>query len=134
MNPLHFLQNLHMLQTSPCRFLIEKGRKIQANACLSFSPLRVLGAGCRRKHFASKLAVENALCEFGVPYTILRPGYYIQNDATLKGALTGPGTFPMPIGTAGIAVAGIRDIAKAAAIHSPKRATSSKLATLSDRP
>jgi uncharacterized protein YbjT (DUF2867 family) len=29
-------------------------------------------------HFASKLAVENALREFGVPYTILRPGYYIQ--------------------------------------------------------
>jgi uncharacterized protein YbjT (DUF2867 family) len=38
-------------------------------------------------HFASKLAVENALREFGVPYTILRPGYYIQNDANLKDAL-----------------------------------------------
>jgi uncharacterized protein YbjT (DUF2867 family) len=34
-------------------------------------------------HFASKLAVENALREFGVPYTILRPGYYIQNDTNL---------------------------------------------------
>jgi uncharacterized protein YbjT (DUF2867 family) len=50
-------------------------------------------------HFASKLAVENALREFGVPYTILRPGYYIQNDATLKPALTGPGVYPMPIGS-----------------------------------
>jgi uncharacterized protein YbjT (DUF2867 family) len=29
------------------------------------------------------LAVENALREFGVPYTILRPGYYIQNDTNL---------------------------------------------------
>ena len=29
-------------------------------------------------HFASKLAVEGALREFGVPYTILRPGYFIQ--------------------------------------------------------
>jgi uncharacterized protein YbjT (DUF2867 family) len=67
-------------------------------------------------HFASKLAVENALREFGVPYTILRPGYYIQNDASLKTALTGPGVYPMPIGTAGIAVADIRDIAEAAAI------------------
>ena len=38
-------------------------------------------------HFASKLAVENALREFGVPYTILRPGYYIQNDISLKEAL-----------------------------------------------
>ncbi len=67
-------------------------------------------------HFASKLAVENALREFGVPYTILRPGYYIQNDLNLKEALTGPGIYPMPIGTAGIAAADIRDIAEAAAI------------------
>jgi uncharacterized protein YbjT (DUF2867 family) len=67
-------------------------------------------------HFASKLAVENALREFGVPYTILRPGYYIQNDALLKGALTGPGIYPMPIGTAGICAVDIRDIAEVAAI------------------
>ncbi len=67
-------------------------------------------------HFASKLAVESALREFGVPYTILRPGYYMQNDLNLKGALTGPGVYPMPIGTAGIAAADTRDIAEAAAI------------------
>jgi uncharacterized protein YbjT (DUF2867 family) len=67
-------------------------------------------------HFASKLAVENALREFGVPYTILRPGYYLQNDAMLKGALLGPGIYPMPIGTAGICAVDTRDIAEAAAI------------------
>jgi uncharacterized protein YbjT (DUF2867 family) len=67
-------------------------------------------------HFASKLAVENALREFGVPYTILRPGYYIQNDAMLKGALTGPGLYPIAIGTAGICAVDTRDIAEAAAI------------------
>lgn len=67
-------------------------------------------------HFASKLAVENALREFGVPYTILRPGYYIQNDGTLKGALDGAGIYPMPIGTAGICAVDVRDIAEAAAI------------------
>ena len=67
-------------------------------------------------HFASKLAVEGALREFGVPYTILRPGYYMQNDIGLKDALTGPGVYPMPLGTAGIAAADMRDIAEAAAI------------------
>ncbi len=67
-------------------------------------------------HFASKLAVESALREFGVPYTILRPGYYMQNDLGLKDALTGPGLYPMPLGTAGIAAADMRDIAEAAAI------------------
>lgn len=54
--------------------------------------------------------------EFGVPYTILRPGYYIQNDGNLKDALTGPGIYPMPIGTAGICAVDIRDVAEAAAI------------------
>jgi len=67
-------------------------------------------------HFASKLAVESALREFGVPYTILRPAYYIQNDVTLKGALLGPGVYPMPIGTTGISAVDVRDIAEAAAI------------------
>ena len=67
-------------------------------------------------HFASKLAVESALREFSVPFTILRPGYYMQNDANLKDTLLGPGIYPMPIGTAGIATADVRDIAEAAAI------------------
>ncbi len=67
-------------------------------------------------HFASKLAVENALREFGVPYTILRPSYYMQNDAMLKDALMGAGIYPMPIGTTGICAVDTRDIAEAAAI------------------
>jgi uncharacterized protein YbjT (DUF2867 family) len=67
-------------------------------------------------HFASKLAVEGALREFGLPYTILRPGYFFQNDAQLKDALTGAGIYPMPLGTAGICAVDVRDIAEAAAI------------------
>ncbi len=67
-------------------------------------------------HFASKLAVENALREFDVPYTILRPGYYIQNDLMLKDAIRGAGIYPMPIGVAGICAADVRDIAEAAAL------------------
>jgi hypothetical protein len=43
-----------------------------------------------------------ALREFSVPYTILRPGYYFQIDAMLKGALTCAGVYPIPVGTAGI--------------------------------
>src|ERR1700683_388500 len=35
-------------------------------------------------HFASKVAMESALREFDVPFTIIRPNYFIQNDATLK--------------------------------------------------
>ena len=67
-------------------------------------------------HFASKVAVENALHEFGVPYTILRPGYFFQNDLTLKPLLEQMRIYPMPIGTAGISAIDSRDIAEAAAL------------------
>ena len=67
-------------------------------------------------HFASKFTVENALRAFDIPYTILRPEYFIQNDVNLKGALTGPGIYSMPIGDPGICAVDTRDIAEAAAI------------------
>ena len=67
-------------------------------------------------HFASKVAVENALREFGVPYTILRPGYFFQNDLTLKPVLQQMGIYPMPIGTAGISAIDSRDLSEAAAV------------------
>jgi uncharacterized protein YbjT (DUF2867 family) len=67
-------------------------------------------------HFAAKHAVEEAIREGGVPYTILRPGYFMQNDRHLKPLLTGPGVYPEPLGNQGIAVVDVRDIAEAAAI------------------
>ena len=42
-------------------------------------------------HFASKVAIENALKEFKVPFTILRPNYFYQNDLSLKSVLTDVG-------------------------------------------
>lgn len=67
-------------------------------------------------HFASKLAIENAIREFDVPFTIIRPNYFMQNDATLKDALTKGGVYPMPLGTVGISAVDVRDIAEAAAL------------------
>jgi uncharacterized protein YbjT (DUF2867 family) len=67
-------------------------------------------------HFASKLAMESALREFDVPFTIIRPNYFFQNDATLKDPLTMAGIYPMPLGLVGISAVDIRDIAEAAAI------------------
>jgi uncharacterized protein YbjT (DUF2867 family) len=67
-------------------------------------------------HFASKLAIESALREFDVPFTIIRPNYFFQNDATLKDPLTKAGIYPMPLGKAGICAVDVRDIAEAAAI------------------
>jgi uncharacterized protein YbjT (DUF2867 family) len=67
-------------------------------------------------HFASKLAIESALREFDIPFTIIRPNYFIQNDDRLKDALTKTGIYPMPLGQVGISVVDVRDIAEAAAI------------------
>jgi uncharacterized protein YbjT (DUF2867 family) len=67
-------------------------------------------------HFASKLAIESTIREFGVPFTILRPNYFFQNDASFKDLLTKMSVYPNPLGTVGISAVDIRDIAEAAAI------------------
>ena len=67
-------------------------------------------------HFAAKYAIEEAIRAGGMPYTILRPGYFSQNERRLKSALTGPGVYPIPAGNQGLAAVDIRDTAEAAAI------------------
>jgi uncharacterized protein YbjT (DUF2867 family) len=67
-------------------------------------------------HFAAKLAVETALRQSGIPFTILRPGVYFQNDLGLKDALVDGGLYPVPIRSRGISGTDIRDIAEAATI------------------
>jgi uncharacterized protein YbjT (DUF2867 family) len=67
-------------------------------------------------HFASKLAIENAIREFDVPFTIIRPNYFFQNDASFKDILTKMSLYPNPLGPVGISAVDIRDIAEAAAI------------------
>jgi uncharacterized protein YbjT (DUF2867 family) len=67
-------------------------------------------------HFAAKLAIENALHEFNLPFTIIRPNYFFQNDVSLKDALMNAGMYPMPLGTPGVSAVDTRDIAEAAAI------------------
>jgi NmrA-like family len=42
-------------------------------------------------HFAAKYAVEEAIRAGRMPYTILRPAYFLQNERGLKAALTGAG-------------------------------------------
>jgi uncharacterized protein YbjT (DUF2867 family) len=67
-------------------------------------------------HFAAKLAIENALHQFNLPFTIIRPNYFFQNDVSLKDALMNAGMYPMPLGTPGVSAVDTRDIAEAAAI------------------
>ena len=67
-------------------------------------------------HFASKLAIESAIREFDVPFTIIRPNYFFQNDASFKDVLTKMSVYPNPLGPIGISAVDIRDIAELTAI------------------
>ncbi|MFZ0305839.1 MAG: NmrA family NAD(P)-binding protein [Terracidiphilus sp.] len=67
-------------------------------------------------HFANKYAVEEAIRAGRMPYTILRPAYFVQNERSLRSALTGLGVYPTPAGNEGLAVVDVRDLAEAAAI------------------
>ncbi len=74
-----------------------------------------LEKGLHLPHFGSKLAIEHAVKQTGVPYTILRPNNFFQNDYWSKDSMVRYGIYPQPLGEAGISRVDIRDIATAAA-------------------
>jgi uncharacterized protein YbjT (DUF2867 family) len=67
-------------------------------------------------HFGAKLPVETAIKASGIPFTILRPNNFFQNDVWLKDAMLGHGVYPQPFGDVGLSRVDVRDIAEAAAI------------------
>ena len=67
-------------------------------------------------HFGAKVAVEEAIRRSGIPFTILRPNNFYQNDLWYKDELLQRGVYPQPIGNAGVSRVDVRDIAEAAAI------------------
>ena len=66
-------------------------------------------------HFVSKLPVEELIKASGVPYTILRPNNFFQNDLGMKDAILA-GFYPQPRGSIGAHCVDVRDIAEAGAI------------------
>jgi uncharacterized protein YbjT (DUF2867 family) len=67
-------------------------------------------------HFGSKIAVEEALKVSGIPFTVLRPNNFYQNDYWFKDVLLQYGVYPQPLGSVGLSRVDVRDIAEAAAI------------------
>lgn len=65
-------------------------------------------------HFASKIAVESALEGFGIPFTVLRPSNYFQNDHWFREAIVEHGVYPQPLGNVGVSRVDVRDIADGA--------------------
>jgi uncharacterized protein YbjT (DUF2867 family) len=66
-------------------------------------------------HFGAKIPVEMAVKASGIPYTILRPNNFFQNDYWYKDAMLGYGVYPQPLGDVGLSRVDVRDIAEAAA-------------------
>jgi uncharacterized protein YbjT (DUF2867 family) len=67
-------------------------------------------------HFANKIAIEHVLKQSHIPYTILRPNNFFQNDYWFRDALLEYLVYPQPIGDIGISRVDVRDIAEAGAI------------------
>lgn len=67
-------------------------------------------------HFGAKVGVEQAIRQSGIPFTILRPNNFFQNDVWYKDVLLGQGIYPQPLGDVGLSRVDVRDIAEAAAV------------------
>ena len=72
-------------------------------------------------HFAVKSGAERMLEGMGFGATILRPTYFIDNEAMVRDVIVRHGVYPMPIGSRGIAMVNARDIAEIAAIELIRR-------------
>lgn len=65
-------------------------------------------------HFTGKYTVERMIEQFDLPVTVLRPSYFMQNDAMLRDGLLQHGRYGMPIGHVGVSMVDVRDIAEIA--------------------
>jgi uncharacterized protein YbjT (DUF2867 family) len=72
-------------------------------------------------HFAVKSGAERMIERMGFGATILRPTYFIDNEHMIKDVILNHGVYPMPIGSKGVAMVDIRDIAEVAAIELIRR-------------
>jgi uncharacterized protein YbjT (DUF2867 family) len=66
-------------------------------------------------HFGAKAGIEQAIRRSGIPFTILRPNSFFQNDYWYRDALLGANVYPQPIGDVGLSRVDVRDIAEMAA-------------------
>jgi uncharacterized protein YbjT (DUF2867 family) len=67
-------------------------------------------------HFATKMPIEGAAKASGIPWTILRPNNFFQNDWWVRDAILQHGVYPQPLSERGLNRVDVRDIAEAAAI------------------
>lgn len=79
-----------------------------------FLSVKLSAEAMKVPHYASKVAIEDAIKASGITHTFLRPDFFFQNDVMLGRALAGAGLYTMPIGNVGQNRIDTRDIADAA--------------------
>lgn len=62
-------------------------------------------------HFTGKHTVERMIESLDIAATILRPAYFMQNEAMIQQTIQQYAVYPMPIGSTGVAMIDARDIA-----------------------
>lgn len=62
-------------------------------------------------HFTGKHTVERMIESLDIPATILRPAYFMQNELMVQQTIQDYGVYPMPIGSTGVSMVDVRDIA-----------------------
>jgi uncharacterized protein YbjT (DUF2867 family) len=72
-------------------------------------------------HFTGKLAAERCIEHAKLPTTVLRPAFFMENDARLKDVIISHGVYPMPIGDVGLAMVDVGDIADVAVFELLRR-------------
>ncbi len=83
---------------------------------LAYMSVHNLEQALHLPHFGSKLPIETLVKASPIPYTILRPNNFFQNDYWFKEAMLKYSVYPQPIGDLGLSRVDVRDIAEAAAI------------------
>jgi uncharacterized protein YbjT (DUF2867 family) len=63
-------------------------------------------------HFRSKIEIEGAIRGTGIPFTIVRPNNFFQNDLWLREAIVGHGVYPQPLGSKGCSRVHTEDVAE----------------------
>ncbi len=66
-------------------------------------------------HFASKVRIHDQIRESGIPWVLISPSSFYQNDVVLRDLILGPGIYANPIGSKGVNRVDVRDIADVAA-------------------
>ncbi len=111
-----FLLNAVSITEAHEGLLAVSGMKLSGVKRLVYLSVHQVDKAAWLPHFGAKVGVEEGIKRSGIPFTILRPDNFFQNDYWYKDVVLNYGIYPQPIGDVGTSRVDIRDIAEAAAI------------------